>query len=107
MAQGWYLPAVVPHADAKPSDMRYFSDRRDALLAAMESIGRDPVGFRVRGPDADRPDAGRPGNRARDGAGRGRRGATHVVFGMPPALGADGVDAVAREVAEPLREELG
>ena len=31
-----------------------------------------------------------------------RRGATHVVLGMPPALGADGVDAVAREIAEPL-----
>ena len=35
------------------------------------------------------------------------RGATHVILGMPAALGADGVDAVAREVAEPLREALG
>ena len=34
-------------------------------------------------------------------------GATHVILGLPPALGAAGVDAVAREVALPFREAIG
>jgi len=32
---------------------------------------------------------------------------THVILGMRPQLGPDGVDAVAIEVAEPLRLALG
>ncbi len=106
-AQGWYLPAVLPHAGATPSDMDYFADRRDALLAAMERIGRDPSGFAF----VAQTQTGRTAEQrsraleiAQDAV---RRGATHVVLGMPPALGPDGVDAVAREVAEPLREVLG
>ncbi len=107
VAQGWYLPAVVPDRGAEPSDMPYFSDRRDALLRAMEQIGRDPSGFEF---VAQLPAGRTPQERAealdkaRDGV---RRGATHIVLGMRPALGAAGVDAVAREVAEPLRSELG
>jgi hypothetical protein len=34
-------------------------------------------------------------------------GATTVILGMPPHLGAAGVDAVAQEIAVPLREALG
>ena len=107
VAQGWYLPAVLPHADAKPSDMAYFADRRDALLAAMDAIGRDPSDFQF---VAQMPtgrsaaDRARALEIARDAV---RRGATHIVFGMPPTLGPAGVDAVAREVAEPLREDIG
>jgi alkanesulfonate monooxygenase SsuD/methylene tetrahydromethanopterin reductase-like flavin-dependent oxidoreductase (luciferase family) len=106
VAQGWYLPAVIPHEGAKPSDLDYFSDRRSALLAAMAAIGRDPAGFEF---VAQVPTGGSAASRAtsldraRDAV---RRGATHVVLGMPPALGAAGVDAVAREVAVPLREGL-
>ena len=35
------------------------------------------------------------------------RGATHVILGMAPRLGAAGVDDVARDIAVPLREALG
>ena len=35
------------------------------------------------------------------------RGATSVILGMPPRLGAAGVDAVAAGIAVPLREALG
>jgi alkanesulfonate monooxygenase SsuD/methylene tetrahydromethanopterin reductase-like flavin-dependent oxidoreductase (luciferase family) len=106
VAQGWYLPAVIPHEGAKPSDLDYFSDRRSALLAAMAEIGRDPAGFEF---VAQVPTGGSAASRAtsldlaRDAV---RRGATHVVLGMPPALGAAGVDAVADDVAIPLREGL-
>ena len=102
VAQGWYMPAVVPHEGARPSDLDYFSDRRDAVLQAMDEIGRDPAGFAF---VAQMPTGRTPAERdvaldlARDAV---RRGATHVVLGMPPALGAEGVDAVAREIAEPL-----
>ena len=106
-AQGWFLPAVIPHEGAKPSDLDYFSDRRTALLEAMERIGRDPQGFAF---TAQTPTG-------RTAAGRAtalmlakeavRRGATTVVLGMPAALGAAGVDDVAREVAVPLRDAIG
>jgi len=104
VAQGWYMPAVVPHEGARPSDLDYFSDRRDAVVAAMDEIGRDPAGFVF---VAQMPTGRTPQDRkialelARDAV---RRGATHVVLGMPPALGAEGVDDVAREIAGPLRE---
>jgi alkanesulfonate monooxygenase SsuD/methylene tetrahydromethanopterin reductase-like flavin-dependent oxidoreductase (luciferase family) len=107
VAQGWYMPAVVPHEGARPSDLDYFSDRREAVLAAMAEIGRAAAGFAF---VAQLP-AGRTAaehavalDLARDAV---RRGATHVVLGMPPALGVAGVDAVAREIAEPLREVVG
>ena len=107
VAQGWYMPAVVPHEGARPSDLDYFSDRRDAVLAAMDAIGRDPAGFAF---VAQMPTGRTPAEHAnalelaQDAV---RRGATHVVLGMPPALGSAGVDAVAREIAVPLREEFG
>ena len=98
VAQGWYMPAVVPHEGARPSDLDYFSAKRDEVLAAMASVGRDPAGFSF---VAQMP-TGRTSDElanalllARDAV---RRGATTIVLGMPPALGAAGVDAVAHEV---------
>jgi hypothetical protein len=70
----------------------------------MAAIGRDPAGFAF----AAQMPTGRTSAEhkvalelALDAV---RRGATHVVLGMPPALGAAGVAAVAHEIAEPLRE---
>ena len=102
LADGWFLPAQVSD-DRFASDLDYFSDRRDALLAALEKRGRDVAAFSFA--------AQVPTGRTRDERAQGldkardavRRGATHVVLGMPPALGAAGVDDVAREVAMPLR----
>ena len=65
---------------------------------------------RRRSSSAPRSRPGRPPRTAlgaRPGARGVERGATHVILGMPPRLGAAGVDAVAREVAEPLREAIG
>jgi alkanesulfonate monooxygenase SsuD/methylene tetrahydromethanopterin reductase-like flavin-dependent oxidoreductase (luciferase family) len=105
VAQGWLLPAVTP--DKNPTDMTYFADRRDALLRALDAIGRDPAGFDI---VAQVPAGATAESRricldaARDAV---RIGATHVILGMPPRLGAAGVDDVAREVAEPLRAAFG
>jgi hypothetical protein len=34
-------------------------------------------------------------------------GATHLILGMAPRLGPDGLRTIAREVAEPLLESAG
>ena len=105
VADGWLLPAVV--ALGSPSDLDYFSVKRDAILAALEAIGRDPATFEI---VAQVP----TGTSAADRRwARGQvleavdRGATTVILGMPPRLGTAGVDAVAREIAVPLREAIG
>lgn len=103
VADGWLQPSVVPDAD-RPSDVDYFADRRAALLAALEAAGRDASTFQIvaqvsTGTTAeDRRGAVEEGRRAI------ARGATQLILGMPARLGAAGVDLVAREVAEPLRE---
>jgi alkanesulfonate monooxygenase SsuD/methylene tetrahydromethanopterin reductase-like flavin-dependent oxidoreductase (luciferase family) len=103
IADGWFLPAIVTD-DGRPSDIDYFADRRDALLAAFDAIGRKPDGFAFAAQVA----TGRTREDHRAALETGReaiaRGATHVVFGMAPSLGPKGVDAVAREIAEPLRD---
>ena len=102
VAQGWYMPAVVPHEGARPSDLDYFSDRRDAVPGARGRSGATPAGFSF---VAQMPTGRTPEDRAvaldlaRDAV---RRGATHVVLGMPPALGAE-VSTRWPGIAEPLR----
>ncbi len=107
IGDGWYLPAVIPDQGARASDLDYFTEKRDALLAEMERIGRDPAGFAFAAQlpaGTTREARAEALEQAKDAV---RRGATHVVLGMVPALGADGVRAIAREVAEPLREAIG
>lgn len=105
VADGWLLPAVV--ALGSPSDLDYFTEKRDALVAALEAAGRDPATFQFAaqvptGTTAE--DRGWALGQAREAV---ERGATTVILGMPPHLGAAGVDAVARDVAIPLRDALG
>ena len=105
VGDGWALPAVVSLGN--PSDLSYFTEKRDLLLAAMEEIGRDPSTFEF---SAQVPTGTTAADRrwaldqAQDAV---RRGATHVILAMAPRLGAAGVDAVAREVAEPFRDIIG
>jgi alkanesulfonate monooxygenase SsuD/methylene tetrahydromethanopterin reductase-like flavin-dependent oxidoreductase (luciferase family) len=104
VADGWALPAVV--AIGSPTDLEYFSEKRDAILAALEAAGRDPSTFEL---SAQVP-TGTTAEDRRWALGQAReaveRGATHVILGMPARLGAAGVDAVAREIAEPFRESV-
>ncbi len=105
LGDGWVMPAVV--ALGAPSDLDYFSTQRERVVAALEAAGRDPATFDIVAQiptgttDEDRAWALGQGQEAV------RRGATQVIFGMPPRLGAAGVDAVASRVALPLREALG
>lgn len=105
VAQGWLLPAVTP--DQHPTDLTYFAGRREALLAAFEAIGRDPAGFAIAAQVPAGLTAASRAEGLRAAIDSVRRGATHVIIGLPPQLGATGVDQVAREIAEPLRDAIG
>ncbi len=98
---GWLLPGV------NAGDVGYFSGRRDALLRAMETIARDPAGFAFVGQVDVGHDASERRGALAAALSFARAGATEVVLGMPARLGPDGLAAVAREVAEPIRETLG
>lgn len=106
VADGWVQPAVTV-GDNRPTTLEDFSDRRAALLGALESAGRDPAEFEF---GAQIP-TGATRDERRDALAQAReavdRGATHIILGMRPWLGPAGVDAVASEVGEPLRQALG
>jgi len=106
VADGWVQPAVAVGED-RPSTLDDLSDRRDALLRALDAVGRDPSTIEVAAQIAT-------GNTAADrrqaldhALDAVKRGATYVILGMRPNVGPAGVDAVAREIATPLREALG
>ena len=98
-ADGWLLPGV------NAGDERYFAAKRDELLSALEAAGRSPEDFawvgqvHVGASAEDR-------RRALDESRALRAvGATHLVLGMPPGRGPDGLRVIAREIAEPLLDE--
>jgi alkanesulfonate monooxygenase SsuD/methylene tetrahydromethanopterin reductase-like flavin-dependent oxidoreductase (luciferase family) len=106
LADGWVQPAVSVGQD-RPSTLDDFSARRAALLEALDAVGRDPAAFAFGAqiPTGTTPDERRAALFQAKAA--VERGATHVILGMRPHLGPGGVDAVANEVAEPLRQALG
>jgi alkanesulfonate monooxygenase SsuD/methylene tetrahydromethanopterin reductase-like flavin-dependent oxidoreductase (luciferase family) len=106
MADGWVQPAVAV-GQGRPTGLDDFSDRRAALVRALEDVGRDPETFEFGAqiPTGETDDERRHAlDQAREAV---DRGATHVILGLRPRLGPGGVDAVARQVAEPLRQALG
>jgi alkanesulfonate monooxygenase SsuD/methylene tetrahydromethanopterin reductase-like flavin-dependent oxidoreductase (luciferase family) len=105
-ADGWIMPAVDIRS-GRSTDLDDFSRGRDALIHGLEEIGRDPNTFEF---GAQVPAGSTPEDRAKalaEGRDAVRRGATHVIFNLRPRQGPDGVDAVAGEVAEPLRQAIG
>ena len=101
LADGWPLPALPQ------PDVAYFKERQATILREMDAIGRDPTGFEFAAQVATGDDA----------ASRARARELAIAFvrpvsptsslGLPARLGPDGLRAVAREVAEPLREATG
>jgi alkanesulfonate monooxygenase SsuD/methylene tetrahydromethanopterin reductase-like flavin-dependent oxidoreductase (luciferase family) len=101
LAQGWVLPALVP---GDPVD--YFRDRREAVLAEIERIGRPAHGFVFAAKVAAWRDLD-PRDSVRVGLGFVEVGATHLLLMIEPGLGVAEVDRVAERIARPLREALG
>jgi len=100
-AEGWPMPGN------RPGDVAYFAEKRDEIRNALEATGRDPDDFTF----AAQLDCGTSAEARRNSLGIARRfaaaGANHVILGVPAAAGPDGLAAMAHEVAEPLRADLG
>jgi alkanesulfonate monooxygenase SsuD/methylene tetrahydromethanopterin reductase-like flavin-dependent oxidoreductase (luciferase family) len=100
-AAGWLLPG------ANAGDVDYFREKQRALVEAMQAIGRNPADFDFVGQVA----AGRtaPSRAEALAAARGlvAAGATHIVLAAATDLGPAGLDAMVREMVEPLRAEFG
>ena len=104
-AQGWIMPHLLP--GGRTDRLPYFVEHRAKLLARMTEVGRDPAGFEfaMQIPTGTSRESRLEGLQlALDAAGAG---ATSLVLSMPAALGAEGIDLVARELAAPLRNALG
>jgi alkanesulfonate monooxygenase SsuD/methylene tetrahydromethanopterin reductase-like flavin-dependent oxidoreductase (luciferase family) len=101
IAAGWLQPGT--HAGNVP----YFTEKRGELLAALEAVGRDPAGFDLVGQVGTGATTATRREALEASIGLAAAGATHVVLGMPAALGPRGLDDVVRECLVPLRERLG
>lgn len=98
-ASGWPMPGN------RPGDVAYFAQQRDRLARALEAVGRDPADFDFAAQLVADPSG--PLDEAREVAHAFvRAGATHVILGLPASAAPGGLDRLAREVAEPLRESL-
>ena len=98
---GWLMPGN------RSGELDYLLEKREAMLRALESVGRDPGGFtfaaqvRCGETPADR--------RAALETARAfvELGAQHIILGMTPSRGPDDLRLIAHEVAEPLMELAG
>jgi alkanesulfonate monooxygenase SsuD/methylene tetrahydromethanopterin reductase-like flavin-dependent oxidoreductase (luciferase family) len=100
-ADGWIMPGTVA------GSVEYFIERRDAILRALDAEQRDPAAFTFAGQVEVALDAA--GMRAARDVVLGfvRAGAHHVTLGIPGRAGPAGLETMAREVAEPIRQAVG
>ena len=100
-ADGWPMPGN------EAGNVTYFTTKREEIRRALEAAGRDPDEFIFGG----QLNVSRDPASLRDGRATGleflRAGADHVIIGVPGADGPDALRAMAREVAQPLREAAG
>jgi alkanesulfonate monooxygenase SsuD/methylene tetrahydromethanopterin reductase-like flavin-dependent oxidoreductase (luciferase family) len=106
LADGWVMPAVDV-LSGRATDLDDFSRGREAILAQLEAIGRDPAtfDFGAQVPTGETADDRAKALDAADDA--LRRGATHLILNVRPRVGPEGVDVVAEEVAVALRRAIG
>ena len=101
VGHGWMLPAIPTF------DYDYFAAKRERILLGLQANGRDAGGFAFAAqlPTGTTADSRREAVEA--GVHFASIGATHLILGMPAALGPHGIATVAAEVAIPIREALG
>lgn len=101
LAEGWIMPGN------RPGDVDYFVDRRDALRRALEAAGRDPSNFAFAGQLSVATSAEGRRIAREQGLAFVRAGADHITLGIVARDGVPALDAMAREVAEPIRDAAG
>jgi alkanesulfonate monooxygenase SsuD/methylene tetrahydromethanopterin reductase-like flavin-dependent oxidoreductase (luciferase family) len=99
------LRIVAQYADGwnQTGEPDSFVEKRDALLRHCEVVGRDPAEIEISAQAFWRDGAERQLEIATEYA---RQGAHHIVLVMPAEEGPDGLQRLAHEVAEPLRERF-
>jgi alkanesulfonate monooxygenase SsuD/methylene tetrahydromethanopterin reductase-like flavin-dependent oxidoreductase (luciferase family) len=100
-ADGWLLTGT------EAGDVGYFSDRREAMLRALDADGRDPAGFEIVGQVHTGPQASDHTRALAQATAMVNAGATEMIIGVPAALGPRGLEDAHREVLAPLRAEFG
>jgi alkanesulfonate monooxygenase SsuD/methylene tetrahydromethanopterin reductase-like flavin-dependent oxidoreductase (luciferase family) len=100
LADGWPMPGN------RAGDVAYFSERRDVLLRALDDAGRDRASFTFAGQVS----CGVSGAERRTALATARElhhaGAQHMILAIPAGAGAQALEAMAADVARPLREEM-
>jgi alkanesulfonate monooxygenase SsuD/methylene tetrahydromethanopterin reductase-like flavin-dependent oxidoreductase (luciferase family) len=100
-AEGWIMPGN------RAGDVAYFLDRRDVLRGALEQQGRDPSSFAFAA-QVNVPSDQEGRRQAREAALEFvRAGADHITLGIVARDGAPALEAMTREVAEPVAEAAG
>lgn len=100
-ADGWIMPGTMA------GSVSYFSERRDEILRALEAEQRDPDSFALAAQVEVELDGAAMQSARETALGFLRAGAHHVTLGIPGRAGPDGIETMAREVAEPVREAAG
>lgn len=100
-AAGWLLTGT------EAGNLEYFSDRREAILRALDAEGRDPATFEIVGQVHTGPDAASRARALREARTLVAAGATEMVVGVPAALGSRALEDAHRDVLGPLRAEFG
>jgi len=100
-AAGWLLTGT------EAGDVVYFTDRRAAILRALDAEGRDPASFELVGQVHTGADAASRTRALEQARGLAAAGATEMIIGVPSALGPRALEDAHREVMLPLRAEHG
>ena len=98
LADGWIMPGD------RAGDVEYLRAQRERMLPVLEAAGRGPGDFAFGGQVAAGTDAASRAEGLRQARAFVEAGADHVVLGIPASAGPDVLRALAREVAEPLRD---
>jgi alkanesulfonate monooxygenase SsuD/methylene tetrahydromethanopterin reductase-like flavin-dependent oxidoreductase (luciferase family) len=97
-SDGW------PMYGNRAGDLGFFTDMRDKIRRALEAAKRDPDDFTFAG----QVNAGADSHARRQGLDQARvlqkAGAHHIIVGVPGTSTPDDLRAMARDVAEPLRD---
>lgn len=101
LAAGWIMPGN------RPGDVDYFVDRRDALRRALDAAGRDSSTFSFAGQLSVASTAEGRRTAREQGLAFVRAGADHLTLGIVARDGVLALEAMAREVAEPIRDAAG
>jgi alkanesulfonate monooxygenase SsuD/methylene tetrahydromethanopterin reductase-like flavin-dependent oxidoreductase (luciferase family) len=97
-ADGWVMPGALA------GDVEYLRRQREKLLRELEAVDRSADEFAVGGQVNAGTDRGSREEALRVALEMVDAGADHVVLGIPAAAGVEALRAMAREVAEPLRD---